>query len=235
MHGINFGLGALGRGSILSAVTPWWLADGVSPSACIAAYQAKGVASQAASYSNLANPGTYNLQLGVAPSWGATNGWTFSGSQWLNTGIVPSGNQDWSALIGFSGLTGSASCRIFGLTELISGSFKSFTIVPNDGYSGRSFANVSIVTTYSDGSLNSGIAAFAGLTAFVNGSSYLSLSSVPHVVFTKSLYIGSVHYCEPGFETAANGVNCKIQAFCIYNTTLSSAQVLAITNAMNAL
>ena len=57
----------------------WWLAGGIDPDDCIAAYQPKGAASYAASKVNLANPGTYDLTNGNDPSWSADNGWTFDG------------------------------------------------------------------------------------------------------------------------------------------------------------
>lgn len=72
------------------AVTPWYLAGGVAKATCLAAYQAIGAASLAESYVNLANPGTYNLSGGVAPTWAAETGWTFDGSsQYKLTGITP--------------------------------------------------------------------------------------------------------------------------------------------------
>ena len=63
-----------------SDVAPWYLAGGISAANCLAAYQPKGAASLAASYSNLANPGTYNAAPGVAPTFDASTGWTFNGS-----------------------------------------------------------------------------------------------------------------------------------------------------------
>ena len=57
----------------------WWLAGGIDPDDCVAAYQPKGAASYAASKVNLANPGTYDLTNGNDPSWSASTGWTFDG------------------------------------------------------------------------------------------------------------------------------------------------------------
>lgn len=66
----------------------WWEAGGAPTP--VAVYQPKGAASQAASYVNLANPGTYDAALGVAPSWASGTGWVFSGTEYLLTG-VPAG------------------------------------------------------------------------------------------------------------------------------------------------
>ena len=52
----------------------WWQSGGAS--GCVAAYQAKGAANYAASLVNLANPGTLDLTIAVAPSWTAAAGWT---------------------------------------------------------------------------------------------------------------------------------------------------------------
>lgn len=54
----------------------WWNYTGV-----VAAYDAKNAASQAASYVNLANPGTYDCTVASGtPSWANGTGWTFDGS-----------------------------------------------------------------------------------------------------------------------------------------------------------
>ena len=64
------------------SITPWYLAGGVS--APQAAYQAKGASSLAASYVNLANPGTNNASpSGTEPAFSTANGWTFSGAAHL--------------------------------------------------------------------------------------------------------------------------------------------------------
>jgi len=68
----------------------WWMAAGYT--GAIAAWLGKGSASLAASYINLVTPGTFNLALGVAPTWAANSGWLFGGTQWLNTGITPNSN-----------------------------------------------------------------------------------------------------------------------------------------------
>ena len=60
----------------------WWLAGGIHPSQVVAAYQPKGAASLAASYVNLANPGTNDAQVGVAPGLDSS-GWVFTGTEKL--------------------------------------------------------------------------------------------------------------------------------------------------------
>ena len=83
----------------------WW------PSSAIAAWQAKGAASQAASYVNLVSPGTHDLTPGVAPTWDSANGWKWNGAtQYLKTGITPS-SLAWSVLIRYSGMTSEGADR----------------------------------------------------------------------------------------------------------------------------
>jgi hypothetical protein len=68
-----------------AASADWWAVAGKT---CIAAYQPKGAADLAASYVNLANPGTYNAALGTAPTHASATGWTFNGTtQCLKTGV----------------------------------------------------------------------------------------------------------------------------------------------------
>jgi len=61
----------------------WYLSGGISGSVCIGAWQAKGAASRAASYNNLANPGTstditqwQSPAFPDLPTWDAAIGWT---------------------------------------------------------------------------------------------------------------------------------------------------------------
>lgn len=75
-----------------SQAKKWWLAGGIDPDDCIAAYQPKGAASYAASKVNLANSGTHDLSDGTAyPTWDASKGWTFTkaNSQYLISDINP--------------------------------------------------------------------------------------------------------------------------------------------------
>lgn len=55
----------------------------------LAAYDFKNASDQSSSYINLANPGTYDLIPNVAPNWTSGQGLIFTGTQSLNTGIVP--------------------------------------------------------------------------------------------------------------------------------------------------
>jgi hypothetical protein len=86
-RGIGFGLGR----SWQRKSADWWLAGGIPATNCVAAYQAKGAESYAASLVNLANSGTYNLNdKGThAPNWDGVNGWVFNAiDQYFFTGMT---------------------------------------------------------------------------------------------------------------------------------------------------
>lgn len=213
-------------GAQRSRRTPWWLSGGMSVANCIAAYQPKGAASLAASYANLANPGTYDATPGVAPTWDAVNGWIFNGAtQYLTTGF-PIGATSWSAFIRFAGFAPVASVKGF---------FGAYTggtqaqLFQSTSATQRSYFNGGGLTI-SSAMPNSGVGGFAGNVAYLNGSAEAgSIGAGTASGF--NVFIGA--------RNVAGGVNANAQincaAFVVYNFTLSAAQVLAVTNAMNAL
>jgi len=76
-----------------AAAASWWLSGGISAANCIAAYQAKGAASYAASLVNLAQQGTYDVTEGIGPlTWATGTGWVGDGVNYLRTGITPTNN-----------------------------------------------------------------------------------------------------------------------------------------------
>lgn len=78
------------RSRYTAAVTdkPWWLAGGIAPSACVAAYQAVRASDYAASKVNLVD-GSSLAEKGGAISWTASGGWSFDRTNYLTTSIVP--------------------------------------------------------------------------------------------------------------------------------------------------
>ncbi len=203
----------------------WWLAGGVSPANAVGVYQPIGAADLSSSYTNLANPGTYNAAPGVAPTFSAATGWTFNGStQYLDTGILP--GLTWSALVRFSGLTGTASVEsLLAAYHTVSQTF----IIDADYassamriYNGGTVSNAPIIT--------SGVYGLAGKTAYRNGVAEANAVAAGGTPVTRSLYIAASHYS----ITAAYG-QVSIQSIAIYNGTLNANQVEAITNSMNAL
>lgn len=214
-----------GRGGAAAA---WYLAGGVSAANCIAAYTPKGAASLAASYDNNAAPGngladgTYDAAPGVAPSFDTATGWTMGG-KYLATGITPT-DTTWSAIIRFSNATGNGNdyCLFGALTSGTRTFFIQRKTLSNHQYgNGGSLAK--------SGALTQGVLAIAGSTGYLNGTSEgtIGAGTAPAV----QVYIGALNIS----GSALQPTDGTIQAFAIYNATLSAAQVAAISAAMAAL
>lgn len=215
-------LSPLGRA--LGGASSWWLSGGVSAANCVAAYAPKGAASLAASYTNLANPGTYDAAPGVAPSWSAATGWTFDGStQYLKTGVTP-GN-GWAMIVRFSGAAMSSYTYIagsYGVTEATSRFFVGSH--PHSFYGYGAFGEGAVTIT-------AGVLAIANGTGYRDGTSDVAgLGSIGSD--GGSIYIGAANRPNSG------GVQGKwtgnVLALAIYNTSIAS-YIAALTTAMNAL
>lgn len=209
----------------------WWDAGGTIPAAnCIAAYQPKGAASLAASYTNLANPGTYNAAPGSAPDWDSTNGWKFDGtSDFLTTGITPT--LSWTGIVRFSNHATVANGYYFGAYN---GANQNFAIVQYTATSKYYFGyQVGDTLSVEVTSTAAAVVAVAGKNAYRNGSSDGTIpagGSNP----TYTIYIGVVNTTGGGPNFAfADAHYCQAMAF--YDITLDATTVAALTTAMNAL
>lgn len=202
------------------AAVPWYLSGGIALANCVAAYQPKGAGSLAASYVNLANPGTYDAAPGVAPTFDAATGWTFNGStQYLSTGIyVASG---WSWIIRWSG-TSSSGNDIFGSYD---GGLRGFSFAPGTG--GAAYWNLG---DYGNGSAGaSGVAAAANARGYYNGSIATGvIAAWSGGASALDIRIGGRNQGAPSFRAGA------IQALAIYNIDIT-AYIAALTTAMAAL
>lgn len=201
---------------------PWWYVPGQT---CVAAYQPIGAASLAASYVNLANPGTYNAYEGIAPAWDDVNGWKFA-STYLMTGITPVNNQLWSLFIRYSNL-GTINYRAIAGCLMYSDSYYGFELYPWSTATTRGWRNGSTLTETITPASN-GIIGFGGNTGYFDG---VSKGIIPSAGGTfVELAIGA---------TNNNGViryqNSYIQAFAIYSTTLNASDAAALTARMQAL
>ncbi len=202
----------------------WWVVTGAT---VVAAYQPKGAASLAASYVNLANPGTFDAAPGTAPTWASGTGWTFNGTtQYLTTGVIPTNDQTWSLLIRFTSQTGNGVAIAFSRTG--GGGIDFGFYVPASGvsfsyYSGNSYDETA-------GGRTSGVAGIAGATAYFNGS---SIAAIPpnSGTATNGLYLGAANL--DGTPGLYAGV--IIQAVVVYSTTLSGGDLASLTTRMNAL
>lgn len=201
---------------------PWWLAGGIPRDACVAAYQPIGAASLAASYINLADPGTYTCSVNyTAPTLSSTNGWVFSGQGNLSTTIIWINSQKWSALMRFNGAANSSQ-YMFGYW---SGSAAIFGINPYTSTS-TSYYNGGTLTI-ATGGISEGVLGIAGNSAYRNGIRETGNIGSPSGTNTNPIIIAG------GYFDNKRVIN--IQAFVVYNSTLTADQVVSLTNAMNAL
>jgi len=196
--------------------TPWWLAGGIPKGACVAAYQPLGAKSLRDSYTNLANPGTYDAAPGVAPTFNTATGWTFNGSdQYLETSITA--QITWSAFVRFSNVTSSGYQYLFGY--YITGVHE-FAIFPATS-GGVYYSNGAAITVLP--ALTSGVLGFAGKTAYRNGNVDGSIGAGGWANDT-TVKIGG--------GQATRYIAGKIQAFALYDITLTAPQVAAVSTAM---
>ena len=206
-----FGPGLAGA----AAAATWWTAGGAT--GAVAVYQPKGAASLAASYTNLANPGTNNAAPGTAPTFNAATGWTFDGAtQHLSSGVT--GNTDaWSYLFRYSGATGAG----FAFGSLEANRLWGPRVTFGRIYFGNIFVDRGTLPA-------AGIYGQAGVNRYLDGASDGAFSSYSFTG-TTALEIGRA----TGIETIY--FNGSIQAVAIYNTTLTAPMVAAISTAMAAL
>lgn len=197
----------------------WWLAGGISAGDCLAAYQAKGAASLAASYSNLNNPGTNDATLGVAPSWAAGTGWTFNGTSQYLTSSIP--NADETLLVQF---TAPGACIVAGMYETTS---RWLQLLPS--YLGAAY--------YRNGGAVSGATFTSGNIAATSAKGYKDGVSIGALTGSWSgtalnrLYIGASN--NSGTPFFAGSVT--VIAVARYSRALSDSEVAAVAAAMAAL
>jgi len=229
MAGIGL-VSALGPGSGSAAVmgggaapAPWWFIAGQT---CVAAWQPIGAANLAASYINLANPGTFDAFPGTAPGWAVGVGWQANGTtQYLRTGVIP-GSLTWSFFI--RGTTSSAvawwggSRRGIGTDE--------FAILAWGGLGERQ-ARYENALSIPGGGLAAGIYGFSGLTMYTNGAADPG-AFTGNLIAPIELYLLALNNNgAPSFT----GTPVTISAAVVYSTAPTAPEVAALAARMAAL
>lgn len=201
----------------------WWVVAGKT---CLAAYQPIGAASLAASYTNLANPGTYDAAPGNAPTWASGTGWEFTGasSQYLTTGVVPNGG-NYSMAIRYT----DAAAGTYSLAGSYASGTTDFEILPRYVNAFVYYANGGGVTV-SPG-LAAGVLALAGRYGYRDGTVNTSALGAWSGTSVYAIVIGAANAA----GTISRFQTCKIQALAIYSDTLSGAEVATLSAAMAAL
>ena len=201
------------------SVTAWYLSGGIA--SAVTAYTLKGAASQAASYVNLANPGTYDLAPGVAPTWDTTNGLIFNGTnQYLTTGIVPDiSGPAWSYFARYTNFT-AGSDMLIGVANATHGMY----IRPTTGggatvhyFHGQGAALIG--PSHLTGTL-----AIAGLNGYRDGVFDVAIPAAAIGSLVIPIFVAAYN---------ANGSPSNYGAFylqylSVYNTTITAPQVAAL-------
>lgn len=212
------------------ATAAWWSVAGQT---CLAAYQAKGAASQAASYANLADPGTYDCTTIAAPTWDGSTGWTFNGtSQWLRTGLLYPGGSDqvWSVALRFANATMGTGPRI------LCASIGAPTAYRDRGYGiGIRSATEYVFWAPSNAwltlSTGGGVMIVAGSAAYYNGSPLITCRNSPAAQECQFTIGGAQQKNGSGMWFAP----VDVIAAAIYSSTLTAGQAADLTSAMAAL
>lgn len=218
--GTNESTGITGTATTLEK---WYLAGAVPAVNCKAAYAPKGAASLAASYVNLANPGTNNAAPGTAPTWDAVNGWKFNGTdQYLTTGVVPENDQTWSMIVKYSDYTTGDDC----LAGIYHTELRAFGLVVYSSVNVRKYYNGQDQNLADTAA--SGIMGVAGVKKYFNGVDVGGADIVNGSgSITYDIYIGAIHY-----DSIVQFFDGNIQAVAIYDSVLTPAQVFAISTRM---
>lgn len=226
--------------------TPWYLAGGVDAANCVAAYQAKGAASYAASKVNLANPGTHDLTDGPVPMlFDSSCGWKNDNTDNMylvtdltaedigrSTGSYLARVQGWSSdtfVIGVIGYTnaGGEDNDYIGMVLVDDGT------TTWNGYLGAN----NYIPFYSAGTFRDVVCGMAGLNSYIDGVAGTTGTSWQYPAQDIwPIYIGAQHYLDG--TTGGSDYKCSYgiyKAVVFYNITLTEDQVAAITTAMQAL
>lgn len=219
--------GALGRSiKRAAAAGGWWLSGGIAAATRIAAYQPKGAADIAASYVNLASPGTYNATPGTAPSFNTSTGWSFAAasSQYLLTGVTPENDQTWSMIIRFANCNTNGQALAGGMTD---GSY-GIRLYPRRGPADDMIWNNGTTVTAGERQ-SSGVMAIAGKNCFFNGTDYGDSGGWAGRTPVE-IYIG----CQNLGGSPNSFITGDILAMAIYDIDISN-NIAALTTAMAAL
>jgi hypothetical protein len=211
------------RSRYTAAITdkPWWLAGGIPRSACIAAYQARGASSLAASYTNLASPGRYTLAEVATPTWDTIDGWVGDNSDnQLNTGIIQ--NISATMIVKFSGHARGTRNDMAGVLTYESGD--KYYIIGNWSNGFRFYKGGG--NYYLGAGIAAGVACISGYRCFMNGVYLGSIAAGGALSTSATMRL---------LHSSADPFSGKMQAASFYYDEFSDYQIATLTNAMNAL
>ena len=220
----------------------WWLAGGIDPDDCIAAYQPKGAASYAASKTDLTDNG-YDIDGGSAPDWDASYGWNFNGtSHYLLASEFPINNGDFTVAAFIKPLINHNTCSaIAAANPMVSTSRNKGWAFKAEGWNNTGklgytvIAKADYTSTIATPSTDSVVICTKSGTSvniYCGESSSAFTTSVQNDIVNKGLLIGFVYKDD---SIPIDLYKQYIYAIAVYNTVLTAEQRAALTTAMNDL
>jgi hypothetical protein len=217
------------------ALVKWYLAGAIPAANCIIAYQPKGASNLAASYVNLANPGTYNAANigGNDPGFATATGWQFVGvnNDRLTTGWVPPNQVARSGIARISGATVDANNRyVFGCRDA-PGTDTWFALLNTNGSTFAQFRNGTGTTYIHSAGITDGVVAISGLNPYKDAVDLGNITAGTYDLGLRPMYVG----CVNSNGSVTGYMDGFMQAIAFYDIALSGAQITALTTAMNNL
>ena len=198
-----------------AAAVGWWVVPGKT---CIGAYQAKGAASLAASYVNLASPGVGDLVAVTAPAggWDVGNGWKFTNVPAGGCLQAPTVTDGYTFLMQF---TNAVAANAYMCTT-VDGFWRMRQRAPGIDVEYTYKAGMRYVPPWITAG-NYGMAAGQG---YRNGAADGTPASGASVI-NSAMYIGAATYPAAMY----------VRAYVLYSAILTAPQMLAVATAMAAL
>lgn len=233
----------------------FWLPGGLAASACLAAYQFKGAASEAAALTDLSGHG-YTLTKSNSPTWTSANGFYFGSGAYLGNATLNALKTVKTIVIRYSGLSTATAARLplslikgqttAGTSNPLFWARPNFRITYNGTNTTISSDKPCIVTALNTSTnkltykLGSAKAAAAGVLAcdasniYANGTAQTVTSHT--VNCDSSITTESNIHTQYSYTLASNSsYPYYVIAAAFYNVTLSATQHKEVADAMLAL
>jgi len=205
-----------------------WLAGGINPTVCPAAYISKGVKSFSESKINLASPGTYDLTNGInAPTWDTSIGWYFNTTSCYLQSSLPVNLKPATYIVRLKVDSLSSTHNLIGASGESS---MSLQVNVTTGYLELDRLNAELIARSTTGisAATDCVVAVSysadGVYAFYINGTLINTGTNDKSFTLRTLWIGT--------QFAGNQTYGHIMGSFFYNTALTSEQVTAVSAAM---
>jgi hypothetical protein len=202
---------------------PWWLAGGITATP-IAAWQAKGAASYAASQANLVG-GTAAItgEWGTV-GWDAAYGWYYNGGGVLFTNIYPYADASMSAFCRFSNGGYTTNQALFGASQNKT-PYNAFQVQVSLTSGNHQYANDGLMSVA--GRITGGVLGVSGRQGYkdgvADGDAFSDITN-QGMPTGSTIYIGMINLAGSG----AQPLYGRMQAIVFYNGTVTADQAKAL-------